>query len=62
MSALGRSQTVDDILDKNGSPLLAMTASAHESPSGVSSIEVFFDLVFVFVITQITQLSCGLSG
>jgi len=24
-----------------------MTASAHESPSTVSSIELFFDLVFV---------------
>src|SRR5258708_1996393 len=33
-----------------------MTAFAHEKPSGVSSIELFFDLVFVFVITQITQL------
>src|SRR3981189_953605 len=33
-----------------------MTASAHDSPSGVSSIELFFDLVFVFVITQVTQL------
>src|SRR5689334_13180913 len=33
-----------------------MTAPAHENPSGVSSIELFFDLVFVFVITQITQL------
>src|SRR6266852_6982825 len=33
-----------------------MTAPAHENPSGVSSIELFFDLVFVFVITQVTQL------
>src|SRR5258708_6376039 len=33
-----------------------MTAFAHEKPVGVSSIELFFDLVFVFVITQITQL------
>ena len=33
-----------------------MTAPARESPVGVSSIELFFDLVFVFVITQITQL------
>ena len=28
----------------------------HENPAGVSSIELFFDLVFVFVITQVTQL------
>jgi low temperature requirement protein LtrA len=33
-----------------------MTAPSHEKPAGVSSIELFFDLVFVFVITQITQL------
>ena len=33
-----------------------MTVPAHENPIGVSSIEPFFDLVFVFVITQITQL------
>src|SRR5258708_10772262 len=33
-----------------------MTAPAHEKPSSVSSIELFFDLVFVFVITQVTQL------
>ena len=33
-----------------------MTTPAHESPPSVSSIELFFDLVFVFVITQITQL------
>jgi hypothetical protein len=33
-----------------------MTAPAHENPAGVSSIELFFDLVFVFVITQVTQL------
>jgi low temperature requirement protein LtrA len=33
-----------------------MTAPAHENPSNVSSIELFFDLVFVFVITQVTQL------
>src|SRR5882672_4340890 len=28
----------------------------HEKPAGISSIELFFDLVFFFVITQITQL------
>jgi len=33
-----------------------MIAPAHENPSAVSSIELFFDLVFVFVITQVTQL------
>jgi hypothetical protein len=33
-----------------------MTIPAHESPSSVSATELFFDLVFVFVITQITQL------
>src|SRR5712664_1650775 len=33
-----------------------MTAPMHETPHSVSSIELFFDLVFVFVITQITQL------
>src|SRR3989475_11607084 len=33
-----------------------MTARAHENPVGVSSIELFFDLVFVFVITQVTQV------
>ena len=33
-----------------------MTAPTHENSAGVSSIELFFDLVFVFVITQITQL------
>ena len=33
-----------------------MTAPAHEKPAGVSSIELLFDLVFVFVITQIIQL------
>ena len=33
-----------------------MTAPAHEKPTGVSSIELFFDLVFVFVITRVTQL------
>src|SRR2546428_5163760 len=33
-----------------------MTARADEKPGGVSSIELFFDLVFVFVITQVTQL------
>src|SRR6266542_3465106 len=32
-----------------------MTA-VHEKPAGISSIELFFDLVFVFVITQVTQL------
>ena len=36
-----------------------MTAPAHEKPAGVSSIELFFDLVFVFVITQVTQLVGG---
>src|SRR5258706_11947045 len=30
--------------------------NAHEKSPGVSSIELFFDLVFVFVITQVTQL------
>jgi len=33
-----------------------MNAPEHENPSGVSSIELFFDLVFVFAITQVTQL------
>jgi len=33
-----------------------MAAPTHENPSSVSSIELFFDLVFVFVITQVTQL------
>jgi low temperature requirement protein LtrA len=33
-----------------------MTTPTHENPSTVSSIELFFDLVFVFVITQVTQL------
>jgi low temperature requirement protein LtrA len=33
-----------------------MTAPTHEKPESVSSIELFFDLVFVFVITQITHL------
>ena len=33
-----------------------MITLTHESPAGVSSIELFFDLVFVFVITQVTQL------
>ena len=33
-----------------------MTTPAHEKPVAVSSIELFFDLVFVFVITQVTQL------
>ena len=36
--------------------LREMTAFAHESAPSVSSIELFFDLVFVFVITQVTQL------
>src|SRR5262249_11051805 len=36
--------------------LAALTQAAHENPSGVSTIELFFDLVFVFVITQMTQL------
>jgi low temperature requirement protein LtrA len=33
-----------------------MNASVHEKPVGVSSIKLFFDLVFVFVIAQVTQL------
>ena len=33
-----------------------MTTPAHEKSVGVSSIELFFDLVFVFVITQVTKL------
>src|SRR5438128_12268757 len=33
-----------------------MTAPAYKIPSVVASIELFFDLVFVFVITQVTQL------
>src|SRR5438445_8192446 len=33
-----------------------MTTFAHEKSAGVSSIELLFDLVFVFVITQVTQL------
>jgi low temperature requirement protein LtrA len=33
-----------------------MSAPVREKPAGVSSIELFFDLVFVFVITQVTQL------
>jgi low temperature requirement protein LtrA len=33
-----------------------MTVPAHDKSAGVSSIELFFDLVFVFVITQTTQL------
>jgi low temperature requirement protein LtrA len=33
-----------------------MSAPVHEKSVGVSSIELFFDLVFVFVITQVTQL------
>src|SRR5258708_37050014 len=33
-----------------------MTAPSHENPTSVSSIELFFDLVFPFVITQVTQL------
>jgi len=33
-----------------------MSGPAHDGPGGVSPIELFFDLVFVFVITQITQL------
>lgn len=32
-----------------------MTAPAHEKSAGVSSIELFFDLVFVFVITQLVE-------
>src|SRR5436309_13365841 len=30
--------------------------TVHKNPSNVSSIELFFDLVFVFVITHVTQL------
>ena len=33
-----------------------MSTPTHEKSAGVSSIKLFFDLVFVFVITQITQL------
>jgi len=33
-----------------------MSTPVHEKSAGVSSIELFFDLVFVFVITQVTQL------
>jgi low temperature requirement protein LtrA len=33
-----------------------MTAPTPEKLAAVSSIELFFDLVFVFVITQVTQL------
>jgi low temperature requirement protein LtrA len=33
-----------------------MAAPAHNNAASVSSIELFFDLVFVFVITQVTQL------
>src|SRR5712692_1104403 len=33
-----------------------MTTPVDEKSVGVSSIELFFDLVFVFVITQVTQL------
>src|SRR5438034_11361510 len=33
-----------------------MSTPSHEKPAGVSSIELFFDLVFVFVITQVMQL------
>src|SRR6266853_946337 len=33
-----------------------MTGPAHDKPATVSSIELFFDLVFVFVITQVTDL------
>ncbi len=33
-----------------------MTTTSHDNSPGVSSIELFFDLVFVFVITQVTQL------
>lgn len=33
-----------------------MSESDHEEPAHVASIELFFDLVFVFVITQFTQL------
>jgi len=33
-----------------------MIPSTHEKPAGASSIELFFDLVFVFVITQVTHL------
>ena len=33
-----------------------MSVPPNEESAGVSSIELFFDLVFVFVITQVTQL------
>ena len=33
-----------------------MSTPVHEKSAGVSSTELFFDLVFVFVITQVTQL------
>lgn len=33
-----------------------MITPANENSAGTSSIELFFDLVFVFVITQVTQL------
>ena len=33
-----------------------MTAPTHKKAVGVSSIELFFDPVSVFVITQVTQL------
>src|SRR5207245_10196870 len=42
-----------EVVDPNK---VAMTAPTHEKPANVSSIELFFDLVFVFVITQVTQL------
>src|SRR5229473_1699469 len=35
---------------------MSMSTPVHRNPAGVSSIELFFDLVFVFVITQVTQL------
>src|SRR6266851_6616497 len=53
------SKQIGHHLDRNLSlsPLsMPISAPAHENPSGVSSIELFFDLVFVFVITQVTQL------
>jgi len=37
-------------------PMSDRNPPSRENPSTVSSIELFFDLVFVFVITQITQL------
>jgi low temperature requirement protein LtrA len=33
-----------------------ISGPVHANPASVSSIELFFDLVFVFAITQVTQL------